>query len=43
MTTLKDIKLETIVKVVIVAFIAFCLISVTIAAFSDLTLLNRSF
>jgi len=43
MGTLKIIKLETIVKVVIVAFIAFCLISVVIAAFSDLTLLNRSF
>jgi len=43
METLKNIKLETIVKVVVVAFIAFCLIAVTIAAFSDLTLLNRSF
>ena len=43
MKTLNNIKLETIIKVVIVAFIAFCLISVTIAAFSDLTLLNRSF
>jgi len=43
MGTLKNIKLETIIKVLIVAFIAFCLISVTIAAFSDLTLLNRSF
>lgn len=37
------LNLETILKVVILAFIAFCLISVTIAAFSDLTLLNRTF
>ena len=35
--------LETIIKVVVVAFIVFTLTAVTIEAFSDLTLLNRSF
>ena len=35
--------LETIIKVVVVAFIVLTLTAVTIEAFSDLTILNRSF
>ena len=42
---MKNIKfnLETIIKVVIVTFIAVTLTLVTIELFSDLTLLNRAF
>lgn len=43
MDTLKNIKLETIIKVIVITFIAFCLISVTIELFSDLDYLNRLF
>ena len=42
MGTLKN-TVAKIVIILIVGFIAFTLIAVTIAAFSDLTLLNRSF
>ena len=37
------LNLETIIKIVVVGFIAFTLITVSIEAFSDLTLLNRAF
>jgi hypothetical protein len=38
-----NINLETIIKVVVITFIAFTLISVVIAIFKDTTILNRSF
>jgi len=38
-----NLNLETIIKIVVVTFIAFTLGAVVIEAFSDLTLLNRAF
>jgi len=40
---MKYFTLENVIKTVVVCFIAFTLISFVLAAFSDLTLLNRSF
>lgn len=37
------LNIETIIKAVVVGFIAFTLIAVTLAAFKDLTILNRAF
>jgi len=39
---MKTLKIETIVKIVVVTFIAITLTLVTIELFSDLNLLNRS-
>lgn len=36
-------NLETIIKAVVIGFIAFTLIAVSIEAFNNLTLLNRAF
>jgi hypothetical protein len=43
MKTLKNIKIENVIKVIVVSFILFTLTAVTIEAFSDLTVLNRAF
>ena len=37
------VKIESVVKILVVGFIAFCLIAVSIELFSDLTRLNRAF
>ena len=37
------LNLELIIKIVVVSFIAYTLIAVSIEAFSNLTILNRAF
>ena len=37
------VKIENVVKILVVSFIVFCLIAVSIELFSDLTALNRAF
>lgn len=40
---MKTLTIETVLKAIVIAFIAFTLIAVVFEAFSDLTLLNRAF
>ena len=40
---MKTLNIENIVKIVVVSFIAFTLIAVSIEAFSNLDALNRAF